>query len=257
MKHFKSLTVGLLAAALMLAVPTNVHADKWYNSKGAWAAYGFIGGTVAGHLLTKEYNRSRQPRPVYHPHPHYGGYHGGAYHHPGYYPRQDAYVSYREDRVWPFYRRVRAESIPMIQPPPPGRSAARSLASDDIARPSTTVVNNYYYGTDATKNGAAPAEKTTQESIEEARRLQTTPPRREVVTVSNRAGQTHLADAKIRERRLQLSQEQLDDARAAARDLQQQLDQLIDRIGNAEKQVKDELDEIGEKENARTAASET
>lgn len=252
MKSLKSLTVGLLATALLLAVPDSAHADRWYNSKEAWTAYGFVGGAIVGHLLTKEFSRPRHPQPVYHPQPYHGGY---GYHQPAYYPPQNNYTVYKEDRIWPFYRRVRAESIPMIQPPPPGRSAARSLASDDIARPTTTVVNNYYYGSDATKPGDAPAPKTTEESIGEARALSTRPPRMEVVTVSNRAGQTQLAEVKIRERRLQISQAELEGARAAARDLQREIDQLIDRIGVAEQQVQEELDEIGvEAETTRSAS---
>jgi hypothetical protein len=244
----KTSIIGLIAAGLLLGMPGTASADRWYNSKEAWTAYGFVGGAIVGHLLTREYNRSRQPQPVYYPQPQYGGYYGqpGYYNQPAYYPPpQDTYTVYKEDRVWPFYRRVRAESIPMIQPPPPGRSAARSLASDDIARPTTTVVNNYYYGNDATKPGEAPPQKTTEESVGEARALSTRPPRMEVVTVSNRAGQTQLAEVKIRERRLQISQQELEGARAAARDLQREVDQLIDRIGAADKQVQEQMEGIG------------
>jgi hypothetical protein len=233
MNTLKTLTIVVLATSLMTVVPTGARADRWYNSKGAWATYGFVGGALVGHLVTREFGRPRYPQPVY------GG--GGYYGQPGYAAPQDTYTIYKEDRIWPFYRRVRAESIPMIQPPPPGRSAARSLANDDVPQPTTTVVNNYYYGNDA-KPGDAPPAKTTEESIEGARRDSKRPLRMEVITVSNRAGETQIAEVKIRERKLEISQRELDNARTAARDLQTQVDELIDSIGKAEQQVQEELD---------------
>jgi hypothetical protein len=233
MNTLKTLTIVVLATSLMTVVPTGARADEWYNSKGAWATYGFVGGALVGHLVTREFGRPRYPQPVY------GG--GGYYGQPGYAAPQDTYTIYKEDRIWPFYRRIRAESIPMIQPPPPGRSSARSLANDDVQRPTTTIVNNYYYDKE-TKAEDAPPPATTEESILDARRAVTRTPRTQVVTVSNQAGQTRAADQLIRERKLQISQEELDSARTAARDLQQRVDQLIDSIGKAEQQVQEELD---------------
>lgn len=60
------------------------------------------------------------------------------------------YEKYSEDRVWPFWRKTRQESFPVLTNNNPGRSEAvsgglRSTNARQTANQQPIVVNNYYY----------------------------------------------------------------------------------------------------------------
>lgn len=205
--------VAFMTAAMMLP-PAQADARRWYDSRAAWATYGVTGGLIVGHALWGDHRpRQRTTHRTTHRHVYHHHYQPApAYHHAPVYHAPPSYgpvcqtaapaghYTYRERRVWPFYRRVHAEYIPALPPAPYGtRPAAVSMAElrrEQQAQEQRPIVINIYnedgskrtveaeVGDNASENGSTAR-------IEEIRyianeRPQAAPVRR--VAVSNRAG---------------------------------------------------------------------
>lgn len=76
--------------------------------------------------------------------------------------QNQTYEKYSEDRVWPFWRKTRQESFPVLSNNGTGRSEAvsgglRSTNARQVANQQPIVVNNYYYTMPAGAEGATTA----------------------------------------------------------------------------------------------------